>query len=246
LALLVALSLAVPFFGVIQAAPKPGPPTAEVTFENGFDLSSDVFYGSGAPVPYANGVDNIAARFWAGGTGDLTLHLLDSFRKFHGTAICAPLTACSPPPNPTFYDGWFLNIHKISDMVNGETRLTQAGFIAEFGVQRKGKSAYPTQYHFNWCHDGSGAVGDFSIALVPNGCLGREMNGSLMVSVLRTMSGGIRTWTVSTDPIADTPVGPISEMTFVANNTATSRGLYHTSFRLTIRCQANSCDGFPE
>jgi hypothetical protein len=69
-----------------------------------------------------------------------------------------------------------------------------------------------------------------------------------MVSVFRETIGGVRTWTVSTDSVAGTPVGilepvgPISELSLVTTNSSTSLGLYNTSFRLTIKCQADSCD----
>jgi hypothetical protein len=127
-ALVLGGSIAVTRFGDVQAAPKPPPPTAIVTFENGFDFKSDHFGSDGAPVPYVNGVDNIAARFWAGGSRDLTMNLIDSTRKFTGTIACASGVECSLPSDhpTTFFDGWFLNINQISDMKGGETRLTRA------------------------------------------------------------------------------------------------------------------------
>jgi hypothetical protein len=236
--------IAVTRFDDVQAAPKPPPPTAIVEFDDSKDVDDNFIYSFHSDGgSYVNGVNNVAARFYAGGSGDLTLNLIDSTRKFHGAVVCAGGT-CSPP-SAQFTDGWFLNIHKISDMVAGETRLTQAGFIAAFGVQRKG-SGYPTLYRFKWCHDGTGAAGGFTIAPLPAGCVGQEANGSGMVSVFRNTIGGVRTWTVSTNPLTSSPVGPISELTRVTNNRELSLGLYNTSFRLTITCQAGCDNGnFP-
>jgi hypothetical protein len=245
LAFLLGLSFAATRHDAVQAAPKPTNPTAIVTFD---DTGTYDFYGDGAP--YENGVDNIVAKFH--NSGDLTLHLLDSIRKFYGK-YCEPTnppTPCTPPPNSlsggsySFLDGWFLNIHDIRNMGLGETRLTQAAFIAEFGVKRKGKSGYATQYIFNWCHDGRpGSFGGLTIAPLANWCLGQESDGSQMVSVLRTTIGGIPAWIASTDLLGDTPVGPISELNRVSTST-TILGLYHSSFRLTIACQSG-CAEFP-
>jgi hypothetical protein len=242
-ALVLGASIAVTRFGDVEAAPKLPIPTAIVEFDDSKDVDDNFIYSFHSDGgSYVNGVNNVAARFYAGGSGDLTLNLVDSTRKFHGTVVCAGGT-CSPP-SAQFTDGWFLNIHKISDMVVGETRLTQAGFIAAFGVQQKGKSGYGTHYNFGWCHDGTGTSDDwdpplFTIAPQPNGCLGKEGNGSQMVLVFRTTIGGVRTWTVSTDPVAGTPVGPISELSVATTNSESPLGLYNTSFRLTIRCQTD-------
>ena len=236
--LLVAVVIA-PRRANVQAAPKTTSPTASVTFADGYSL-----YGDGSA--YAEG-SGISTSFHVGGSGDLTLNLLNSNRRFNGIVSCAG--AVCQAPATTFLDGWFVNIHDIASMAPGETRWTQAAFIAEFGIKQSGKSGYQTHYSFSWCYDGSSYTGafppsPFSIAPLSNWCVGQQNGGSQMVSVLRSITG-TPTWSVtSSSPISGAPVGPRAELEVTTSNTSSSLGLYNAGFYLTVACQSR-CEVFP-
>src|SRR4029077_17979340 len=82
---------------------------------------------------------------------NLTLNLLNSSRRFVGTVFCDPLRSVCNAPSNTFNDGWFVNIHQISNMTEGTTRLTQAVFTGEFGIQQRKSPGFNQQYQFRWC-----------------------------------------------------------------------------------------------
>jgi len=94
-------------------------------------------------VPYQDGVNGVEAQIWAGGSGDMTLRLYNTTRKFTVNAICATAGGCGEYSERTYHDGWFINIQQIWDMNIGETRWTRAHVL----VQPNKNSTYS----FDWC-----------------------------------------------------------------------------------------------
>jgi hypothetical protein len=232
-----------------RAHAKSTNPSASVVFMDGYDL-----FGDGSA--YVDGQSSIAAQFYVSGSGDLTLNLINSARRFGGRytflrcpdgsgvttpATCQPVTSSDP-----FTDGWFVNIHDISNMSVAETRWTQAVFTAALGKPLSHSRTYSPLWNFLWCNDGSGFTGDIAWPL--SGCSASQTDGSQMVSVYRyTSSAGVKSWTVTSyaDPLPGTPVGPVSELEEQSSsNNITLHGLYHTSFQLAVVC-TSGCAVFP-
>lgn len=242
-----------------QAA-KPVPnPTAAVTFADreGDDFRSD-FSVSGSHT-YANGADgsggSIDGGFYVGGSEDLTLNLIRSARKYFGTYTFVKCPGgstdrqtCGGIPDGQFFDGWFLNIHKIADMLPGTTRWTVAGFSAAFGQRATGRTnpRYDTVWTFFWCNDGAAYP---LITPLPNGCGDAQPDGQV-VSVTRsandpTTNQPSYTWLVSADPIPDTPVGDMSELReLTKTGTINMHGFYKTRFQLMVTC-TSGCSQLP-
>ena len=121
-------------------------------------------------------------------------------------------------------------------MQEGDTRLTQAAFIAEFGYTQKGRG-FSKQYQFKWCSNQTNVP-------YPGWC--QPGLGSQLVSVYRVPQTSSPTWTVTTSS-ADLLVGPVAELHLVGGSPSsdTFLGLYAANFKLTIVCQTN-CDALPQ
>lgn len=206
------------------------------------------FYGDGLG-PYEGGLQQIQSGFNVSGSGDFTLNLINSTRRFSGTyapVSCLPATGACPEPNPAtgnyiFTDGWFINVHQIANMHQMESRWTQASFTAAFGAKLTRSGGYLSQWNFLWCGDGSVAL--------PNWCNGLQANGSQLVLVTRNADtadpSGNPNWSVSS---ASTPTAEMKELEYAQPNnnpTVTLHGTYAASVQLAIVC-TSGCSVFPQ
>lgn len=219
-------------------------PTAAFTFDDvgGYDLRSD---GRGSFVHSAKGKDGyggtINAQFTlTGPQANVNLNLVKSGRKFLGAYTYeGPGNSCGNPctsiGNGSFTDGWFLTIYGVPGMSNGETRLVQALFTRG-GASTITRYSYP-RFTSYWCGTDVGA----------NACPStRQTSGSMMVLVTRQDVGGVATWTAVAAPDASFPLASdLSEIVEQTSSTSSiSRGLYRTSFRVTVQC-TGGCSALP-